>query len=227
VLVGFVRGHPPRRRRRPRRARPGPEAVHRVSLCAGRWRCGCRCRSVPRPSVSRFSSPCASRLKLADSIISNRISKSPDVHPVDESCKVPALGLGRPPCLCSQLQREIAHVRSYLRPSRTCPWPRTCAAACPEPCKALAHGARRQSDELRLGLEARCSAARGSPPPLRLRPPFPARTLPFERRAPRAAAARPTGAPEGADEARGGSVRGRCFPIGTKDSGSLSLSSYL
>jgi hypothetical protein len=65
------------------------------------------------------------------------------------------------------LPREIAHVRSDLRPSRTRPWPRTwpcaaaphtcaaaphtCAAAWPEPWKALAHEARRQSNELRLG----------------------------------------------------------------------------
>jgi hypothetical protein len=52
------------------------------------------------------------------------------------------------------LQREIAHVRSDLRPSRTRPsWLPTCAAAWPEPRNALAHGARRQSDELRLGLD--------------------------------------------------------------------------
>jgi hypothetical protein len=51
------------------------------------------------------------------------------------------------------LRREIARVRSDLRPSRTRPRPRTCAAAWPEPWKALAHGAHRQSDELRLGLD--------------------------------------------------------------------------
>jgi hypothetical protein len=51
------------------------------------------------------------------------------------------------------LRREIAHVRSNLRPSRTRPWPRTCAAAWPEPWKALAHRVRRQSDKPSLGLD--------------------------------------------------------------------------
>jgi hypothetical protein len=74
-----------------------------------------------------------------------------DVHPgMQPARSLPA---------SAPLRRDIAHVRSDLRPSRTRPWPRTCAAAWPEPWKALAHRARSSPSKRRAPRWPRCSAA--------------------------------------------------------------------
>jgi hypothetical protein len=113
--------------------RAGRGAAVPVPLCAPR----------PRP-LQPAAPPRLGRARLWPSVNRGWHAVWPHAGPLLNSSRSCSMPRARPSC---HSQTDLR-----LRPSRTRPWPRTCAAAWSENWKALAHRARRQRGEPRHGL---------------------------------------------------------------------------